>query len=185
VHLLNQSRITGETAGVQVSHLVDQGLQLLACFRTVLHGGPNLVQKVKPLINLALRVGRIRTLLGRRGGAGNSGVARIVSTIAIGPITPSRTAACRAITDVTRQASATLTALPSLSLLSALTNLPPLTLLTTLTLLATLPALARLAARAAHSGLCLSLLLAIALLTIARGAVPRGPAQTRNLIPQP
>jgi urease gamma subunit len=184
VHLLNQSRITGETAGVQVSHLVDQGLQLLACFRTVLHGGPNLVQKVKPLINLALRVGRIRTLLGRRGGAGNSGVARIVSTIAIGPITPSRTAACRAITDVTRQASATLTALPSLSLLSALTNLPPLTLL------ATLPALARLAARAAHSGLCLSLLLAIALLTIAlltiaRGAVPRGPAQTRNLIPQP
>ncbi len=33
MHLLNQGGIAGETAGIQIAHLIDQGLQLLAAPR--------------------------------------------------------------------------------------------------------------------------------------------------------
>ena len=65
VHLLDQSGIPGETAGIQIAHLIDQGLQLLPRLGTILHHGANLVEKVQSLVDLALGVGRVGTLLGR------------------------------------------------------------------------------------------------------------------------
>ena len=65
VHLLDQRGIPGETAGIQIAHLIDQGLQLLPRLGTILHCGTNLVEKVQSLLDLALRIGRIGTLLGR------------------------------------------------------------------------------------------------------------------------
>ena len=61
VHLLNQSGIPREPAGIQTAHLIDQGLQLLPRLGTILHYGTNLVEKVQSLVNLALSIGRVGT----------------------------------------------------------------------------------------------------------------------------
>ncbi len=64
VHLLHQFGIPWETAGIQLAHLVDQGLQLLARLGTILHYGANLVEEVQSLVNLPLGIGRVGALLG-------------------------------------------------------------------------------------------------------------------------
>jgi len=81
MHLLHQGWIPGEAAGVQVAHLLDQGLQLALRLRIVLHHGANLVQKIQALVNLALRIGRVRALLGRHRMAGDPSVARVPGAI--------------------------------------------------------------------------------------------------------
>jgi hypothetical protein len=89
VHLLDQGGIARETAGIQIAHLLDQGLQLLPRLGTVLHYGTNLVEKVQSLVNLALRIGRIGTLLGRHRLTVDASIAGVISAkpvpIAIGP----------------------------------------------------------------------------------------------------
>src|SRR5580698_9986260 len=65
MHLLHQRRIPRESAWIQITHLVDQSLQLLLGLGTVLHRSANLVEEVQSLIDLVLRIGRIRTLLRR------------------------------------------------------------------------------------------------------------------------
>lgn len=82
-HLLHQRGITGETARVQAAHLVDQGLQLLARLGTILHCGTNLVEKVQTLVNLALGIGRIGTLLRGNGPPGDAGIAGVNPTIRV------------------------------------------------------------------------------------------------------
>lgn len=64
VHLLHQRGIARETAGIETAHLIDENLQLFPRFRTVLNGGAHLVENVQTLIDIALGVGRVRTLLG-------------------------------------------------------------------------------------------------------------------------
>src|SRR5579871_1466421 len=64
MHLLNQGRIPREAAGVKIAHLIDESLQLLACFGTVLNCGAHLIQQVQSLINFTLRIGGSETLLG-------------------------------------------------------------------------------------------------------------------------
>jgi len=44
VHLLDESGITRKALGIQISHLLDQGLQLLARFGAILHRGTHLVK---------------------------------------------------------------------------------------------------------------------------------------------
>ncbi len=63
MHLFDQGGIAGETAGIQIAHLIDQGLQLLPRLRTILHCCPNLVEKIQSLVNLALGIGRVGALL--------------------------------------------------------------------------------------------------------------------------
>jgi hypothetical protein len=78
VYLLHQSLIPRKTAGIQIAHLIDQGLQLLLCLGTILHCGANLVKKIQTLINLALGIGRSGTLLPRhRGLTGDAVIAGI------------------------------------------------------------------------------------------------------------
>src|SRR5471030_1535549 len=57
VHLLNHGGIPRETAGIEIAHLIDQGLQLVPGLGSILHHGANLVEKVQPLFNLALGIG--------------------------------------------------------------------------------------------------------------------------------
>ena len=79
VHLLDQRGIPGETAGIQIAHLIDQRLQLLPRLGTILHRGANLVEKVQSLVDLALRIGRVGTLLRRHGLAGDARIAGVDS----------------------------------------------------------------------------------------------------------
>ncbi len=44
MHLLDQGWIALETAGIECAHLIDQRLQLLSRFGTVLHHAANLVE---------------------------------------------------------------------------------------------------------------------------------------------
>src|SRR5580704_14298430 len=134
MHLLHQGRIAGETARIQIAHLIDQHLQLVPRLRAILHRGANLVEKVQSLLNLPLRIGRVGTLLGRYGLTGDAGIAGVVTAVpvalAVAPATGN------AIADLTTLASAGLTAcLTGLSrLLTAATGLA----LSGLTLLSTL-----------------------------------------------
>jgi hypothetical protein len=79
VHLLHQAWIAWETAGIEIAHFINQGLQFLARLRTILHDGTNLVEQVQSLIDLALRIGRVRCLLGRHGTARDAGVPGVVA----------------------------------------------------------------------------------------------------------
>src|SRR5271157_5686534 len=65
MHLLHQRRIPRKSLGIEIAHLVDQRLYLLPRFGTFLYGAANLVEKVQSLFDLALCIGRVRTLLGR------------------------------------------------------------------------------------------------------------------------
>ena len=77
VHLLDQGRIAAKTARIQITHLIDQGLQLLPRLRIILHDGANLVEQVQSLVDLALGIGWVGTLLGRRGPVGESAVSGV------------------------------------------------------------------------------------------------------------
>jgi hypothetical protein len=81
VHLLDQGGITGETARIQTAHLVDQGLQLLPRLGTILHHGPNLVEKVQSLVNLALGIGGVGTLLRGYGPPSDASIAGVITAI--------------------------------------------------------------------------------------------------------
>ena len=81
---------------------------------TILHCGTNLVQKVQSLVNLALRIGRVGTLLGRYGLTGDASIAGILAAIYV-PVAPATARiahrTCDAVADRTRLASAGLTGL--------------------------------------------------------------------------
>lgn len=127
---------------------------MLACFGTILDGGANLVEKVEALFDLALRVGRVRTLLRSDGATRDVSIAG-VEIAEYGSVT----IASRRITCGARDAVAHLATLIAASLIAAAlsTTLATLTL-TTLTGLPTLPRLAVL-------GLLLTLLAGTAPLT--------------------
>jgi len=116
VHLLDQGGITGETARIQTTHLVDQGLQLLPRLGTILHHGPNLVEKVQSLVNLALGIGGVGTLLRGYGPPSDASIAGVITairaTIAIG--------ATSRVTYLTRDAVANLATLTGLAALPLL-----------------------------------------------------------------
>jgi len=57
--------------------LIDQGLQLAPRFGTILHYGTNPVEKIQSLVDVALRIGGVGTLLRRHGATGNSSVAGV------------------------------------------------------------------------------------------------------------
>jgi hypothetical protein len=78
VHLLDEGGIPGETLGIEAAHLLDQRLQLLARLGTILHYGAYLIEKVQSLVDLALRIGRIGTLLGRDGLTGDVSIAGVI-----------------------------------------------------------------------------------------------------------
>jgi hypothetical protein len=116
--------------------LIDQRLQLLPRLGTILHYGTNLVEKVQSLVNLALGIGRVGTLLGRHGPTGYARIAGVIgansAAIAVGRAT-TRIAyrAGEAVPDRTRLASACLTTLAGLAVLpwlltwlTGLTRLP-------------------------------------------------------------
>ena len=128
VHLLDQGGIPGETAGIQLAHLIDQGLQLLPRLGTILHRGTHLIEKVQSLFNLALGVGRVRTLLWRRGLTRDARIAGVIvahhAASAIATAVACRTG--EAVAHRTRLASAGLTCLLA-ALLTALTGLAALT----------------------------------------------------------
>lgn len=81
MHLLHQGWIPGEAAGVQITHLLDQRLQLALRLRIILYLGANLVKKSQALVNLALRVGRVGTGLRRHRVTGDPSVARVPGAI--------------------------------------------------------------------------------------------------------
>ena len=136
VHLLDQGGIPGETAGIQIAHLIDQGLQLLPRLGTILHYGANLVEKVQSLVNLALGIGRVGTLLRRHGLTGDASIAGVIAAkhVAIAIARAAGRIAYRtgeAVADRTRLASACLTTLAGLAVLpwlltwlTGLTGLP-------------------------------------------------------------
>ena len=134
MHLLNQGGIPGKTAGIQIAHLIDQRLQLLPRLGTILHYGANLVEKVQSLVDLALGIGRVGTLLGRHGLSGDASIAGVIGAIAVAVAIAAATGriACRtsdAVPDITCQGLTPLTALATGALATGLT-------LTTLTGLA-------------------------------------------------
>ncbi len=170
MHLFDQGGIAGEALGVQTAHLLDQRLQRLPRLWIILHCGTNLVQKVQSLVNLALRIGRVGTLLGRCGLTGNASIAGILAAIYV-PVAPATARiayrTCDAVADRTRLASVRpgLTGLLA-ARLTTLTSLTALTrlalLLAGLTALTGLPIAAELALPAL-AGLALTILLTLVL----------------------
>jgi hypothetical protein len=122
--------------------LIDQRLQLLARLGAILHYGANLIEQVQSLVNLALRIGRVGTLLGRHGRTGDASIAGVIGAIPVAiAIAAAVGIASRtgdAVPNITCKRSAGLTCLASSTLASALTALTALTGLTTLTGLAAL-----------------------------------------------
>jgi hypothetical protein len=162
VHLLDQGGIAGETFGIEIAHLIDERLQLLPRFGVLLHRGANLVENVQTLVDLALGVGWVGTLLRRHGLTHDVSIASVkVAIRRTAGIATSRIPhwAGLAITHRTGLASAALTSLLAAGTLAAtLTTLLP----TLATLLSGLTAL--LAALAAWTGLT-ALLAGLAALT--------------------
>jgi hypothetical protein len=177
VHLFNQGGIPGETAGIQIAHFLDQGLQLCPRLGIVLDRGANLVQSVQGLIDLALGVGGARILLRSDGllATGASG-ARVLTGIDVAVGGAAGTAAARItgeVADGAPLASAALTWL-TLTIALALALALPLTLTLTLTLslsltlsLALALLLARLSVAAELAGLA-GFALALTSLTLTR-----------------
>jgi hypothetical protein len=60
MHLFNESGIPRETAGIEIAHLLDQGLQLLPLFGIILNGRANLIESVQRLVDLTLGIGWVR-----------------------------------------------------------------------------------------------------------------------------
>jgi hypothetical protein len=128
VHLFDQGGIPGETFGIETAHLIDERLQLLPRFGAILHSGANLVEDVQTLVDVALGIGRVGTLLGRHGLAHDVSIAGVkvairgTTAIPTGRI-PHWTG--ETIAHRTRLASAALTALllATSTLASALTAL--------------------------------------------------------------
>ena len=54
VHLLHQRRVAWEPARIELAHLIDQRLQLLLRFGTILHRAFHLVQQIQTLFDLTL-----------------------------------------------------------------------------------------------------------------------------------
>ena len=198
VHLLDQRRIPWKELGIQVTHLFDQRLQLLARLGAILHRGLHLIEKVQPLIDLGLGIGRSGSLSRHCGRAGSASGAGVIAkrAVFIVPATAAR---------ITRDAGtpalttllATLSRLASLALLSTLARLATLALLSALSRLATLALLTALAllsrltvARQLLAGpvTLLSRLSAAAGLSLTRLSLSRLPAGTSpepiELIPQ-
>lgn len=169
MHLLDQRRIAGETAGVEIAHLLDQRLQLLPRLGTFLHYCANAVEKVQTLINLALSIGRVRALLGRHGMTGDLRIAGIpganVSAVAILLL------ATAGIANRTRGAIAYASLASAALLATLLTTLPGLS--TLLSLLATLAVL-RLLLALLTALLATALLPLLALLTTLLTGLPSG-----------
>ena len=71
--------------------MFDQGLQFLLGFGTLLNRGTNLVEKVQTLVDLALGIGRVGTLLRRHGLAlvanGADAQGAVAGAVAIAPAT--------------------------------------------------------------------------------------------------
>jgi hypothetical protein len=160
-------------------------------FRTILHGGANLIEKVQALFDLALRIGWIRPALRRDRLTGDARVPRIPSTIdavAIGPAATIHSTTSDTIPHLAGLATSglriALAILPA-ALLSALT-----TLLSSLTALLTglltgLPLLSRLSVARELTGLILlSSWLSIGLLSGARTLLIVPSAEAVELIPQ-
>jgi hypothetical protein len=162
MHLLYQLGISAETGGIQIAHLVDESLQLLPRLRAILHYRAKLVENIQALIDLALGIGGIRTLLRRRGLPGNARVAGVhraaIASVGVGiaccpagdPVADSTGLACRLTTS---------TALAATTLASLLT----LSLALSLALLSGLATLSLLLSALAASALTLALTLALAL----------------------
>jgi hypothetical protein len=182
MHLFDQRGIAGETAGIQIAHLIDQGLQCLPCLWIILRGGTNLVQKVQPLFNLALRIGRVGTLPRRYGLTGDVIIADILAAIyvAVAPATAARTN--HTIADQTRWASAGLAHL--LSTLTTLAALPRLTLLTTLAALPTLTRLTLLLAGLTGAAVLTLTILTLSGLTLSKLRVGLTSAEVAELVAQ-
>jgi hypothetical protein len=92
-------------------------LQLLPCFGTILHGGAHLVEKVQSLVNLALSIGWVGTLLRRNRPTADAGISHVVTAIHVATAIGGATAgiayrASQAVTDRARLTSASLTCLP-------------------------------------------------------------------------
>jgi hypothetical protein len=176
MHLFDQGGVARETAGIQIAHLVDQGLQRLPRLWIVLRSGTNLIQKVQALLNLALGIGGVGTALGCYGLTGDVIITDILAAIyvAVAPATAARTN--HTVADHTRLASADLAYLLA-SGLSTLTTLPGLTLLAGLAALTTLTRLALLA------GLALSIL-TLTRLTLSRLRVGLTSAEVSELVAQ-
>ena len=83
VHLFDQARVPGETAGVEIAHLIDQSLQLATRLGAVLHCRAKLVQNVQALVNLTLGIGRVGTLLRCDRSTGDSRVAGVDATVRV------------------------------------------------------------------------------------------------------
>jgi hypothetical protein len=125
---------------------------LLPCFGAILNHGPKLVQYVQTLIDLTLRIGRIRTLLRCRSLSGNACVAGVppaavavsaalgvgIAGSAASDSVANRTSLAGRLTTTTALAATTLagTALLSLALLPGLATLSLLPTSATLSLLA-------------------------------------------------
>ena len=103
LYLLDEGGIPGVTAGIQFAHLVNQGLQLAPRLGTILHYGTDLVEKIQSLVNLALRIGRVGTSLGRYSLTLDSSIA---SVIAAKPVTIATSRAAGRVPDLTSDAVA-------------------------------------------------------------------------------
>jgi len=186
VHLLDQSGIPGETLGIQIAHLLDQGLQFLPRLRTVLHGGPNLVQKIQSLVDLALGIGWVGTLLGRHRPAGDARIACVV--VAVNGALPIAAACIADETGdaVTHRSPLLSSGLVSAGLVSASLVSAGLTALTGLaTLLTLLAPLALLLTRLAVLRLLLTWLTATPGLTLTLSGLRVGSsAETAQLVAQ-
>lgn len=163
MHLLDESGIARETAGIEITHLIDQRLHLLLVFGIVLHCGTNLIEGAQSLINLALGVGRVLAWPRHRGRTGcYLGVAGV--DVAVGR-TASTAAPRTVVVDLTR--------LAALCHLTALT-LSALSLSLSLALPLSLPALTLFALSLSLPGLTLfALTLALLALTLALLALAR------------
>jgi len=137
VHLLYQRRVARETAGVEISHLIDQRLQFGARFRAILHDGADPVEEVEALGNLRLGIGGVGSLLRRNGVALNATVAGVVGSQAVLLLAIASTAR-HTVADIAGAAWAVLPALPTLTVLATLTLTLTLTLLLALALALTL-----------------------------------------------
>jgi hypothetical protein len=182
VHLLDKRGIAGETAGIEVTHLVDEGLQLLLRLGTILHGWTHLVERGQRLVDLALRIGGIRTFLRRNGVTLDVSIACVVIAVCSAATVITAGGAIARLTRLTSArlspvlAALTLTGLALTGL--ALTGLALTALPAALTLLTT--ALTRLSVLR----LLLTGLAAAALARLRTRLRTRPAAQASELIPQ-
>lgn len=191
VHLLDQRRIAGETARIESAHLLYQLLQLRLSLGTILNDCADSVEKIQSLVDVALGIRWVGTLLRCGGAPLNASIASVVTAIGAAPAIAG--AAAR-IADGTSEAvaytaplwiAAVLTALTGLVALAAaaLAHLSVLPLLALLALLAALSRLPIAGQLTALERLTSASRLTLALLTLARLSIGL-PAQTVQLVAQ-